>query len=61
MGLDDKMRNAAEHAKGQAKEGAGSATGDSSLEREGKIDQLKADAKDLGEKAKDAAKDVFDK
>ena len=61
MGMDDKIRNAAEHATGKAKEGVGKASGDESLEREGKADQLRSDVKDAGEKVKDAAKDAFDR
>ncbi|HEX7806987.1 MAG TPA: CsbD family protein [Cellulomonas sp.] len=57
MGLDDKIANAAEHAKGTAKEAAGKATGDDRLETEGQIDQAKADAKKVGEDVKDAFKD----
>jgi len=61
MGLGDKISNSAEDAKGKAKEGFGKATGDSSTEAEGKMDQLKAGVKDAGEKVKDTVKDVFDK
>jgi uncharacterized protein YjbJ (UPF0337 family) len=39
---------------GQAKETIGRATGDRRLEREGKVDQVKADAKSAGEKVKRA-------
>jgi uncharacterized protein YjbJ (UPF0337 family) len=56
MGLDDKLGNAAEDAKGKAKEAVGSATDDDELERQGKGDQAKADLKDAGEKVKDAFK-----
>ena len=56
MGLDDKIGNAAERAGGKAKEAAGDATDDQSLEAEGKRDQSKADLKDAGEKIKDAFK-----
>jgi uncharacterized protein YjbJ (UPF0337 family) len=41
---------------GQAKEAVGSATGDKSTENEGKVDQVKANLKDAGEKVKDAFK-----
>jgi uncharacterized protein YjbJ (UPF0337 family) len=54
MGLDDKIHNAAENAQGKAKEAAGKATDDKSLEAEGKTDQTKADLKQAGEKVKDA-------
>jgi len=57
MGLDDKIANAAEHAKGTAKEAAGKVTDNERLEAEGKLDQAKADAKKVGEDVKDAFKD----
>ncbi|QJU55188.1 CsbD family protein [Herbiconiux sp. KACC 21604] len=56
MGLDDKIRNAAEDIAGKAKEGFGKATGNEKLEAEGKADQTKADAKKAGENVKDAFK-----
>jgi uncharacterized protein YjbJ (UPF0337 family) len=56
MGLDDKLSNKGEDAKGKAKEAVGSATGDEELERQGKGDQAKSDIKDAGEKIKDAFK-----
>ena len=61
MGLDDKIRNAAEEAAGKVKEKAGDATDNEELEAEGKADQMKADVKQAGEKVKDAAKDAFDR
>jgi len=59
MGLGDKISNAAEEAKGKVKEATGSATDNESLEAEGKGDQASANAKQAGEKVKDAVKDVF--
>ncbi len=56
MGLDDKLSNAGEDAKGKAKEAVGGATNDDELKRQGKGDQAKADIKDAGEKVKDAFK-----
>jgi uncharacterized protein YjbJ (UPF0337 family) len=64
MALDDrsrararnKTRNKAQELKGQAKEGAGRATGDRSLEAEGRGDQVKANLKQAGEKLKDAVR-----
>jgi uncharacterized protein YjbJ (UPF0337 family) len=56
MGLDDKIENATEKLGGNAKEAAGKATDDKSLEAEGKGDQTKADLKQAGEKVKDAFK-----
>lgn len=60
MGLDDKAGNKGEELKGAAKEKVGQATGDESLESEGKGDQAGAKVKQAGEKAKDAAGDVKD-
>ena len=56
MGLDDKIENAAEKMGGKGKEAAGKATGDESLQAEGKTDQAKSDLKQAGEKVKDAFK-----
>jgi uncharacterized protein YjbJ (UPF0337 family) len=56
MGLDDKIDNAAQDAKGKAKEAAGKATDDERMEAEGKGDQMGADIKGAGEKVKDAFK-----
>jgi uncharacterized protein YjbJ (UPF0337 family) len=56
MGLDDKISNAAEEAKGKVKEGVGKATDDERLEAEGKGDQAKANLKQAGENVKDAFK-----
>jgi uncharacterized protein YjbJ (UPF0337 family) len=60
MGLDDKIGNEATEAKGKVKEAAGSATGNESLESEGKADQGEAKVKKAGEHVKDAASDVKD-
>lgn len=60
MGLKDKAENKAENLKGQGKESVGRATGDESLEAEGRADQGSSKIKDAGEKAKDAAKDLKD-
>ena len=56
MGLDDKISNAAEEAKGKVKETAGKATDDERLEAEGKADQTSANLKQAGENVKDAFK-----
>lgn len=53
MGIDDKMKNAAEDLKGKGKEAVGKATGDEHLEAEGKLDQAKADFKKAAENVKD--------
>ena len=60
MGLDDKIKNEATDAEGKVKEAAGSATGNESLEAEGKGDQGEAKAKEAGRHAKEAAEDVKD-
>jgi uncharacterized protein YjbJ (UPF0337 family) len=57
MGDDDKLKNAAESAKGKLKEKAGDATDDRDLQAEGQADKSKADLKQAGEKVKDAFKD----
>ena len=57
MGLGDKIENAMDHLKGKAKEAAGKAKDDESLETEGKADQTVADFKKAGENVKDAFKD----
>ena len=56
MGLDDKISNAAEEAKGKLKEATGKATHDERLESEGKGDQAGANVKQAGENVKDAFK-----
>ena len=56
MGLDDKIDNAAEKMAGRAKEAAGNATNNDRLKAEGQADQVKADAKKVGESVKDEFK-----
>ncbi|WP_405058506.1 CsbD family protein [Kribbella sp. NBC_01505] len=56
MSVGDKLKNAAEAAKGKVKEMTGDATDDRDLQAEGEMDQTKADLKQAGEKAKDAFK-----
>jgi uncharacterized protein YjbJ (UPF0337 family) len=56
MSAEDKAKNTAETAKGKAKEGLGKATGNESLEAEGRADQAKGDLKQSGEKIKDVFK-----
>jgi uncharacterized protein YjbJ (UPF0337 family) len=56
MSAVDKAKNKVENLGGQAKEAAGAATGDKSTKDEGKIDQVKSNLKDAGEKVKDAFK-----
>ncbi|BCW79962.1 MULTISPECIES: CsbD family protein [Micrococcaceae] len=56
MGLGDKISNAAEDLGGKAKEAAGNATDNDHLKAEGQADQVKADAKKVGESVKDEFK-----
>ena len=56
MSAADKVKNAADSAKGTAKEAAGRTTGDRDLETEGKVDHATASLKQAGEKVKDAFK-----
>jgi uncharacterized protein YjbJ (UPF0337 family) len=60
MGVGDKIQNAGEEAAGKVKETTGRATGNQNLEAEGRADQASANAKQAGEKAKDAVKDALD-
>lgn len=59
MGDNDKTPAKVDEAKGKAKEVAGHAVGNERLEAEGRADQAKADVRQAGKKAKDAAKDIF--
>jgi uncharacterized protein YjbJ (UPF0337 family) len=52
----DKAKDKVQVAKGHAKEAVGKATGDRSLEAEGKGDKVKGNVKQAGEKVKDAVK-----
>lgn len=56
MGIGDKMKNAAESAKGKIKEKTGDATDNEDLQAEGQTEKSVADLKQAGEKAKDAFK-----
>jgi uncharacterized protein YjbJ (UPF0337 family) len=56
MGLDDKIKNAAQDIVGKAKEAIGNATDNDKLAAEGKADQVKADAKKAAENTKDTFK-----
>lgn len=56
MGIEDKTSNKAEDVKGKVKESTGKATGNESLEAEGKTDQSKSSLKQAGENVKDAFK-----
>ncbi|WP_066521356.1 CsbD family protein [Curtobacterium ammoniigenes] len=54
MGLDDKIKNAAQDLSGKAKEAVGHATGNDEQVAEGKKDQAAAHLKQTGEDIKDA-------
>jgi len=56
MSFLDKFKNKRDSTVGKAKETHGSATGNKSLQNEGKADQSKADLKSAGENVKDAFK-----
>lgn len=57
MGIEDKVRNAAEDAAGKVKEGVGKLTDNERLEAEGKVDQARAAVKKTAEDVKDAVAD----
>lgn len=54
------MGSTADDTKGRIKEAAGDLTGNRDLEREGKLDQAGASAKEFAENAKDKASDLVD-
>ncbi|MFJ6677525.1 MULTISPECIES: CsbD family protein [Microbacterium] len=56
MGLDDKIKNAAQDLTGKGKEAAGKASDNERLEAEGHKDQTAANVKQAGENVKDAFK-----
>lgn len=58
MGTEDRFSNAAEEAKGKAKEAYGEATDNETVKNEGKADEAKAGLKD---KAQDVKENVENK
>lgn len=54
MGIVDKAKNEAQEAGGRVKDTVGSATGDRSMQADGKADQVAGSLKQAGEKVKDA-------
>ena len=56
MSGTDKGKNKGQELGGKAKEAVGKVTGDKSTQNEGKVDQVKSNLKDAGEKVKDAFK-----
>lgn len=57
MGKKDKARNLAQVAKGKVKETTGKSVGNERLEADGRIDQMKGNLNQAGEKVKDALKE----
>jgi uncharacterized protein YjbJ (UPF0337 family) len=60
MGFFDKLRNKLQMGRGRAKQEAGRATGDPYLEAEGRADRISGGAKQVGEHAKSAGKNIRD-
>jgi uncharacterized protein YjbJ (UPF0337 family) len=56
MGIDDKVKNAAQEAKGKVEKGLGDLTNNPDLKAEGMADQAAANIKQSGEHVKDAFK-----
>ena len=56
MGTKDKVKNFSQKVEGKVKESTGRATGNTKLARSGKIDQIAGNAKQTGEKLKDAVR-----
>jgi uncharacterized protein YjbJ (UPF0337 family) len=54
MGITDKMKNAADEAKGKVKEMTGDATDNPDQQAEGDLERREAQLKQAGEKAKEA-------
>ena len=54
VGIDDKAKNKIEEIGGKLKVAIGKATDDEGTVNEGKLDQVKSNLKDAGEKVKDA-------
>jgi uncharacterized protein YjbJ (UPF0337 family) len=54
MATKDKVKNTTQVTKGKVKEKAGKMTGSAKLKRDGKLDQVKGNVKQSGEKVKDA-------
>ncbi len=60
MGFMDKLRNRFKMGRGHAKQNVGRATGDPYLEGEGQAERVEGAGRQVGEQAKDAAKNVRD-
>ena len=57
----DRIKGAAQNAKGKVKEAAGDLTGDDSLKNEGKVDRAEGKVKDKADDVADKAKDIIGK
>jgi uncharacterized protein YjbJ (UPF0337 family) len=60
MSMGDKIRHQAEEAKGRLKKNVGDATDNPEMEAEGRGETLAAEAKQAGDKVKDAAEEVVE-
>ena len=60
MGFMDKLRNKFKMGKGRAKQDVGQATGDPYLESKGQAERIGGAGRQVGEQAKDAAKNTRD-
>lgn len=58
MGIGDKISNKTDEMKGKGKQSAGEASGNEQMQAEGKSEETGANAKQVGEKAKDTWKDA---
>jgi uncharacterized protein YjbJ (UPF0337 family) len=58
MSMGDKIKHQAEEAKGRLKKNVGDATDDPEMEAEGRAETLAAEAKQAGDKIKDAAQEA---
>lgn len=58
--MDTRTESKIDEMKGRAKEAAGDMTGDGDLQREGRIDQAKADFKDKAGRFADTVSDKID-
>jgi uncharacterized protein YjbJ (UPF0337 family) len=54
MSKKDKVKNKAQIVKGKIKEATGKSSGDTQMEADGDLDQVKGHMKEAGEKVKDA-------
>lgn len=60
MGFMDKLRNRFKMGRGRARQNVGQATGDPYLEASGQAERIEGAGRQVGEQAKDAAKNVRD-